>query len=112
MKGMASPGAKLGLAVLALGLGACDGVPANPTDSQVEIIDWWTAGGEKDAINALLTYFQQQYPNETPLPTKLLTSNSCLSCCSYTAWRRRISEIRIARWRRIPKSSALTGFST
>ena len=68
MKGTLSRGATLGLAVLALGLGACDGVPANPADSQVEIVDWWTAGGEKDAINALLALFQQQYPNETPLP--------------------------------------------
>jgi glucose/mannose transport system substrate-binding protein len=57
-----------GLAVLALGLAACDSVPASPADSQVEIIDWWTAGGEKDAINALLQLFQQQYPNETPNP--------------------------------------------
>ena len=67
MKGTAS-GAMWGLAVLAFGLGACDSVPARPTDSEVEIIDWWTAGGEKDAINALLMLFQQRYPTEKPLP--------------------------------------------
>jgi glucose/mannose transport system substrate-binding protein len=68
MRGTASRAAISGLALLALGLGACDGVPASPADSQVEIIDWWTAGGEKDAISALLMQFEQQYPNETPNP--------------------------------------------
>jgi len=68
MKRTLSRGATLGLAVLSLGLGACEDAPANPAESQVEIVDWWTAGGEKDAITALLGLFQQQYPNEKPLP--------------------------------------------
>ncbi|HLK93113.1 MAG TPA: extracellular solute-binding protein [Polyangia bacterium] len=66
MKGTRPRGARAGLA--ALGLAACTSVPAGRTNSQVEIIDWWTAGGEKDAISALLDQFQLQYPNETPLP--------------------------------------------
>ena len=65
MKRTASWGA---MVVLVLGLGACESVPASPAASQVEIIDWWTAGGEKDAITALLALFQQQYPTEKPLP--------------------------------------------
>lgn len=69
MTGTVSRQAMMGLAVLGVvGLGACDSAPASPADSQVEIIDWWTVGGESDAIGALLKLFHQQYPGQTPLP--------------------------------------------
>ena len=29
----------------------------------LEIIHWWTAGGEQDALNALLEGFRQEYPD-------------------------------------------------
>ncbi|GAA5061243.1 hypothetical protein ACFFQF_23060 [Haladaptatus pallidirubidus] len=29
----------------------------------LEIVHWWTAGGEKQAIQALLDGYQQRYPN-------------------------------------------------
>ncbi len=56
---------------LALGLGACDGGPSSPASSEVEILDWWTAGGEKEAINQLLALFQQEHPTEKALPTTI-----------------------------------------
>lgn len=31
--------------------------------AQFSIYDWWTAGGEKQAVEAELNYFQQLYPN-------------------------------------------------
>jgi glucose/mannose transport system substrate-binding protein len=68
MRGTVSRRRQWGLAALVLALGACDGVPGRSADTEVELIDWWTAPGESDAIAALLGYFQQQYPRETPLP--------------------------------------------
>ncbi|WP_254767978.1 ABC transporter substrate-binding protein [Salinilacihabitans rarus] len=32
-------------------------------DGTLEIVHWWTAGGEEDALNALLEGFQEQYPD-------------------------------------------------
>jgi glucose/mannose transport system substrate-binding protein len=29
---------------------------------ELEIVHWWTAGGEKDALNALIEGFEQEYP--------------------------------------------------
>jgi glucose/mannose transport system substrate-binding protein len=41
-------------------------------DGSLEVIHWWTAGGEKDAINALFEGFRQEYPdveiNNNPAP--------------------------------------------
>jgi glucose/mannose transport system substrate-binding protein len=41
-------------------------------DSSLEVIHWWTAGGEQDAINALFEGFKQEYPdvqiNNNPAP--------------------------------------------
>lgn len=74
MKGTGSSGARTGLAALALALAACSNVPAGRVNSQVEIIDWWTAGGEKDAIGALLDLFQEQYPTERPVAMPFDTS--------------------------------------
>lgn len=38
----------------------------------LEIVHWWTAGGEQDALNALLEGFQEEYPdasvNNNPAP--------------------------------------------
>jgi glucose/mannose transport system substrate-binding protein len=36
-----------------------------PTADVLEIYHWWTSGGEADAINALVAYFNTQYPNVT-----------------------------------------------
>jgi glucose/mannose transport system substrate-binding protein len=30
---------------------------------ELEIVHWWTAGGEKDALNALIEGFEQEYPD-------------------------------------------------
>jgi glucose/mannose transport system substrate-binding protein len=76
MKGTVSWQAMVGMAVLAFGLGACDSVRTSPGDSEVEIIDWWTAGGENDAITALLEVFQQQYPSEKSLPMPIAGSTA------------------------------------
>jgi len=100
MKGTVSARAKLGLAVFrlalrlalrfalpfplpfalalapALGLGACGSGSASPASTEVEILDWWTAGGEKDAINQLLALFQQEYPTEKAHPTAIEGSSA------------------------------------
>ena len=36
-----------------------------PSANVLEIYHWWTSGGEAAAINALVTYFNTQYPNTT-----------------------------------------------
>jgi len=40
-------------------------VLSRPSANVVEIYHWWTSGGEADAINALVAYFNTQYPNVT-----------------------------------------------
>jgi len=41
-------------------------------DGELEIVHWWTAGGEQDALNALLKGFEEEYSdvtvNENPAP--------------------------------------------
>ncbi|QCJ46652.1 MULTISPECIES: ABC transporter substrate-binding protein [Haloprofundus] len=41
-------------------------------NQELEIVHWWTAGGEQDALNALLEGFQEEYPdasvNNNPAP--------------------------------------------
>jgi glucose/mannose transport system substrate-binding protein len=68
MKATAWATARVALAVLALCLPACGG-SSSPPDSKVEILHWWTAGGEKDAIDSLLDVFHQQFPRETASET-------------------------------------------
>ena len=62
---------KAGLALLAIGLLGCDGGSGGPAASEVEILHWWTAGGEKDAIDQLLALFQDQYPTEAVINTAI-----------------------------------------
>jgi glucose/mannose transport system substrate-binding protein len=66
------------LAVLALWLPACGG-SSSPPPSQVEILDWWTAGGEMDALAQLLKVFQGQYPRESVLQTDIDGSTAARS---------------------------------
>lgn len=70
MKGRVSARVRVGLALLALCLPACGGSSSSPP-SQVEILHWWTAGGEKGAIDQLLGVFQQEHPRETYLDTAI-----------------------------------------
>lgn len=52
------------LAVLALAVTAC--APAEPPDevdrAQVEVFTWWTAGGEAEALDAVVAIFEERYP--------------------------------------------------
>lgn len=38
-------------------------VPPAPTAKELIIYHWWTAGGEKEAINAVFNVFKNQYPD-------------------------------------------------
>jgi glucose/mannose transport system substrate-binding protein len=40
----------------------CLGGDGGGSDTTLEIVHWWTAGGEADALEALLDGFQEQYP--------------------------------------------------
>jgi glucose/mannose transport system substrate-binding protein len=53
----------MGLFVWALAVAGCGGTDS-PAGSEVEILDWWTKGGEKDAIEDLLGQFHRQFPAE------------------------------------------------
>jgi glucose/mannose transport system substrate-binding protein len=46
-------------------------VLSRPSANVVEIYHWWTSGGEADAINALVAYFNTQYPNVTVIQSPL-----------------------------------------
>ncbi len=71
MKGTVSARVRIAVVASAVGLAACGGGAGSPASSQVEILDWWTAGGEKDAIDGLLALFHQQHPTEMVLPTAI-----------------------------------------
>jgi glucose/mannose transport system substrate-binding protein len=71
MTGTAWASATVGLVAWALLLPACGGGAGSSANSPVEILDWWTAGGEKEAIGDLLQLFEQQYPTETVQPTAI-----------------------------------------
>src|SRR6266540_574373 len=64
-----TPGALLvaslvGASVLTLsGCGSGDDSPPE-TKKDVEIFSWWTAGGEKEALDALIAYHQKAHPDE------------------------------------------------
>ena len=45
-----------------VGLAGCIGGDGGGNDS-LEIVHWWTAGGEKEALDALLEGFQSEYPD-------------------------------------------------
>jgi len=62
------------MAALALGTAGCVSGGGTADDSTVEIIHWWTAGGEKEAIEALLGDFAQQHPNEPVTNTAVMGS--------------------------------------
>jgi glucose/mannose transport system substrate-binding protein len=51
---------------------ATDTPTPEPSGEPLEIVHWWTAGGEQEAINALLDGFQEAYPeasvNPNPAP--------------------------------------------
>lgn len=61
----------LGVAALA-GLPGLAGQDDGGNFEELEIVHWWTAGGEEDALNALLEGFQEEYPeveiNNNPAP--------------------------------------------
>ena len=40
-----------------------DGQPDEAEEGELEIVHWWTAGGEEDAYNALLDGFRDQHPD-------------------------------------------------
>src|SRR3954471_1534913 len=66
--------APLGGLLVALGfLGtsavACGDRAAGASVSEVEILHWWTAEGEKQAIDGLLGFFQSEHPTETIINT-------------------------------------------
>ncbi len=46
------------------GCGSGDDSPPD-TAKSIEIFSWWTAGGEKDALDALITYHHMAHPDET-----------------------------------------------
>jgi glucose/mannose transport system substrate-binding protein len=47
-----------------LALSSCD-APNESKNGQLEIVSWWTAPGEVDALEAVVGVFQRQYPNQT-----------------------------------------------
>lgn len=58
-----------------LALAGCtggDGGDGGEGSNELEIAHWWTAGGEEEAINALIEGFQEEYPdyevNNNPTP--------------------------------------------
>ncbi|SDL11214.1 ABC transporter substrate-binding protein [Halarsenatibacter silvermanii] len=53
---------------LSLALLLAGAVPVMAQDhEQVEIINWWTAGGEEEALMALFDVFEDQYPDFDPV---------------------------------------------
>jgi len=52
------------LSAVALAPTACGGPAGAPAASQVEIVSWWTEGGEADALQSLLTLFATKYGNQ------------------------------------------------
>ena len=67
--GSASAASMLALAGCSGGDGGGDGGDGS---QELEIAHWWTAGGEQEAINALIEGFQEEYPdyevNNNPTP--------------------------------------------
>lgn len=56
--------------VLLMGVGGCGEDSGSPTDTQqqpdtVEIFSWWTAGGEKEALDAVLALHTESHPDTT-----------------------------------------------
>src|SRR5207237_10039419 len=52
------------VAAAALGLAACEGPADAPAASEVEIVSWWTEGGEANALQSLLALFSLRYPHQ------------------------------------------------
>lgn len=71
-----SAGMKVGLALLAIGLSGCGGGSGGADASEVEILHWWTAGGEKDAIDQLVALFEDQHPTEAVINTAISGSTA------------------------------------
>ncbi len=49
----------------ALASAACTGPAGEPDANEVEIVSWWTEGGEANALQALLTLFSAKHPEQT-----------------------------------------------
>ena len=62
-------GLRAALALLAASVAACDDRATGASVSEVEILHWWTAEGEKQAIDSLLELFQGEHPTETVINT-------------------------------------------
>jgi glucose/mannose transport system substrate-binding protein len=45
--------------------GSSDDPPPPAGSHVVEIFSWWTAGGEKDALDAMLKYYAKAHPDDT-----------------------------------------------
>ncbi len=55
-----------GLAVAGLALAGCSGgsgSEASGSDDQVEVFTWWASGSEKAGLDALVSVFNEQYPD-------------------------------------------------
>jgi glucose/mannose transport system substrate-binding protein len=64
------------LAAAAAAAAGCDGGGKHGGTSSVEIIHWWTAEGEKEAVDALLGVFQEQHPSEPITNTAVMGSTA------------------------------------
>ncbi len=53
--------------MLSLALVVAGAAPALAQNSPVEIVNWWTAGGEEDALIALFEVFRDQHPEFEPI---------------------------------------------
>jgi glucose/mannose transport system substrate-binding protein len=51
------------LAFVFVGCGAGSDGEGGSGGGEVEIFSWWTGAGEEDALNALIDYFKEQYPD-------------------------------------------------
>lgn len=53
-----------GVAIAALSLTACGGgnTPAANSANQVDVMTWWSAGSEKEGLDALVKVFEKQHP--------------------------------------------------
>ena len=63
------------VAAMALGLAACDGPAGPPASSEVEVVSWWTEGGEANALQSLLTLFSNRYPHQKVIDAVVTGSN-------------------------------------
>jgi glucose/mannose transport system substrate-binding protein len=71
------------LAGLALVSTACTGTSGQPITSQIELLHWWTAPGEKDAIDALLAAFERTHPNDVVRPIAIIGSDHARAAINF-----------------------------